>query len=289
MNVSADYPSLKEAADASSASAQRKFLTLNVAQLALLISGALVSAWTPATLEKQRLTAIATAALMFIALGVATSLRLTKFDDRWFRCRALAENIKSAVWYFVMSPTGSVTAAEATYLTSIAELQDRLAEIAKEVASRDNAGPLITAWMKTAQQLPFAEKMQMFRENRLQDQIQWYSAKAKLNARREKIWFALIFSAEFAAVAFATFQVWRLWEFNAAGPIAAVSAGFIAWMQIKRFSDLALSYGIAAVDLRHIGARWEHATTEEEIQGFVKEVETAISREHSVWLSRRLI
>jgi hypothetical protein len=67
-----------------------------------------------------------------------------------------------------------------------------------------------------------------------------------------------------------------------------MSAGAIAWMQTKRFSDLDVSYSIAANDLRRISAERKNAETEEDVQILVKEIETAVSREHSMWLTRRI-
>src|SRR5689334_22308850 len=103
MSAPIEYPSLMRAADSASGAAQRGFLRLNVAQLIILVVTALVTGWTPPSPDAQRWVAVAVALMMFVALGVATVLRLNKFDERWFRCRALAENVKSAVWYFVMS------------------------------------------------------------------------------------------------------------------------------------------------------------------------------------------
>src|ERR1035438_9149980 len=125
MNPQIEYPSLKEAADAASSSAQRTFLRLNIAQLAILIISALISGWTPGISSIQRSVALSVAILMFAALGITTMLRLTKFDDRWFRCRALAENVKSAVWYFVMSPANSATESEAAYLAEVERSEER--------------------------------------------------------------------------------------------------------------------------------------------------------------------
>jgi hypothetical protein len=281
------YPSLKQAADAASALSQRRFLALIIAQLWILVLTAVTSGWTPADPAFQRGVAIVVAILMFIALGIATTLRLAKFDDRWFRCRALAENIKSGVWFFVMSPAISVAEAEAAYLAEVDQVQKRLEQVAKEVALHDVGGPLITGWMRETQRLPLDEKVRLYREKRLEDQRGWYLNRSQYNTRREAWWFGGVFVIEFAAVAYAALQAWRLWQFNAVGAMAAMSVGLIAWMQTKRFSDLALSYGIAAGDLRRIAAEREHVATEEDLENLVKDVETAVSREHSLWLARR--
>jgi hypothetical protein len=288
MSAPVEYPSLKEAADAASDSAQAAFLKLNLAQLSLLVITALISGWTPSSHEAQRAVAVAIACTMFLALAVVTVLRLTKFDDRWFRCRALAENVKSAVWYFVMSPASSAISGEGAYLAEIEEMRKRLEQVTKDVALRDSGGPLITIWMKQTRELSLDQKLSLYREKRLDDQRTWYLRHSQLNTKREKRWFGAILAVEFTALAYAVLQIWQLLEFNAIGAMAALSAAFIAWTQTKRFSDLALSYGIAAGDLARIAAGKESAATEPELQSLVKEVETAVSREHSIWLARRV-
>lgn len=287
MKQAFEYPSLYAAASSASSAAQRVFLRLNAAQLSVLVLTAFVSGWTPASAAGQRGVAICVAVLMLGALAVSTSLRIWKFDDRWFRCRALAENVKSAVWYFVMCPAAQVSGSRTAYLEQIKQLQERLEQVAKEVASHDTDGPLVTRWMEESQNLSVDEKVSIYRRERLEDQRHWYHTKSQQNAKHEKLWAAAIFVIEFLAVGYAALQAWRLWEFNAVGTIAALSAALIAWMQTKRFSDLALSYSIAAGDLRHIASQRERAATEAEAQQLVKEVEAAVSREHSMWFARR--
>ena len=288
MNPIVDYPSLKHAADMSSGKAQRNFLYLNAALLAILTLTALISGWTPVCRETQRIIAIVVAVLMFATLAITTMLRVGKFDDRWFRCRAMAENIKSAVWFFVMSPPSLVASSEEDYLKNIGDLQKRLDLVAKEVALHDEGGSLVTTWMKDTQKLPLDQKLMIYRKDRVEDQLVWYFTKSRFNAAREKKWFLAIFFIEFFAIAYAALQAWQLWEFNLVGGMAAMGAGFIAWMQTKRFSDLGVSYSIAANDLRRIDAERKNVTTEEETRLFVNEIETAVSREHSIWLARRI-
>lgn len=283
------YPSLKVAADRASGVAQRTFLLLNVAQLTILVVTSFIAGWSPASSLWQRNVDIAVAVIMFGALGIATWLRLGKFDDRWFRCRALSENVKSAVWYFVMCPESLVVGSETNYLKEVELLQSRLEQVSKEVALYDDDGDLVTQWMRDTQKLPLEQKLRLYREHRLQDQQNWYHARARSNTRLEKNWFCAIFLVEFIAVACAAIQAWHHCEMNIVGGVAGMSAAFIAWMQTKRYSDLGVSYSIAASDLRQIAAKRQNATTEDEVQTLVQEVETAVSREHSMWLARRVI
>jgi hypothetical protein len=280
-------PAFKRTADAASGAAQRSFLQLSEAQLSLLAATAVVSGWTPVSDNWQRAAAILICLLMTAALAVNLWLRQGRYDDTWFRCRALAENIKSAMWYFIMSSSNQQPENEREYLRQIEEVQERLPGLDKELSLHRVEGPMVTHWMRHAQALPTEEKLDLFRAERVQDQIEWYQSKAAFNAWREKQWQAAIFILEFIALVYAGLYAWKLWQFNAVGGIASTSAAFLAWTQTKRHSDLANGYAVAAEDLRRIAAKREHAASDSEIQKFVREVETAVSREHSMWLARR--
>jgi SMODS and SLOG-associating 2TM effector domain 1/SMODS and SLOG-associating 2TM effector domain 3 len=288
MNSTIEYPDLQLAASAASDSAQKKFLYLNVAQLSILFLVASVSGWNPSEEYLQRIISVLVGIGMFVALIFATLLRIQKFDDCWFRSRALAENIKSLVWCFVMSPNESIAGSESKYHADVNQLRDRLKEVAKEVGVYDRNGPLMTPWMKKTQQLDLKHKLTLYRSHRINDQQNWYHKKAVSNAKAEKNWFVSIFIVEFLAVGYAVLQAVLLWQFNAVAGIAALSAAFIGWIQTKRFSDLATSYRIAAEDLRKISAMSENVSTEEEVNILVREVEAAVSREHTLWIANRI-
>ena len=88
----------------------------------------------------------------------------------------------------------------------MAELQKRLSPVAKEVALCDEGGQLVTTWMKEVQSLSLDQKLKIYRQNRVEDQLVWYFEKSRFNIRREKNWFVAIFVIEFFAVAYAALQ-----------------------------------------------------------------------------------
>ena len=283
------YPQLRDSADLASAAAQRRFLLLNRVQLTLLSVVAFVSGLSFETHSHQRAAAWSVCAFMFVTLAVSTSLRVGKFDDRWFRCRAFAENFKSIVWRYVMSSHDTEDVSAITYLDELQQLKERLPDLQREFALYSGSGNLITDWMRISQALTITEKVKLYRELRLEDQVTWYASKAKQNSQLETRWFWTIFCVEFVAIVFSAIQAWQLMKFSPVSGIAAVGTALIAWSQIKRFSDLGTSYAIAAGDLRRIAEVHHNVTTQAEVDLMVLEVETAVSREHSMWLARRVI
>ncbi len=284
-----DFPSLRNSADHASAKAQRTFLILNRIQLTLLTLVAFVSGLGFATARHQQQIAWAVCLMMFATLGVSTSMRIGKFDDRWFRCRAFAENFKSIVWRYVMSPTGAAEESVLEYVDELKQLSERLPDLQHEFARFSNSGHLITDWMKISHSLPITRKAALYRELRLEDQVTWYASKASLNSKLEDRWFWTIFCVEFGAIVCSAIQAWQLSRFSLVSGVAAFGTALIAWSQIKRFSDLGTSYAIAAGDLRRIAEVHRKVETQAELDLMVQEVETAVSREHSMWLARRVI
>jgi len=120
----------------------------------------------------------------------------------------------------------------------------------------------------------------------LENQINWYTGKARSNLSWETPWFWSIFVIEFIGVAYSAFQIWSLFTLNIVGGLSALSAAGIAWIQLKRYSDLANSYAVAREDLIRISEARRGASTQDEFKLMVSEVEAAISREHSMWKSR---
>jgi hypothetical protein len=86
----------------------------------------------------------------------------------------------------------------------------------------------------------------------------------------------------------AAYQACQLKEMNLVGGVASIGTALIAWSQRKHSSDLDTSYPIAAGDLRRIGEVRLKVETQEQLDLLVQEVETAVSREHSMWLARRV-
>jgi hypothetical protein len=69
--------------------------------------------------------------------------------------------------------------------------------------------------------------------------------------------------------------------------LAAVSAAATAWTQLGRHDELAKSYGLAAHELMVLHSRLELADSEEAFRQGVEETESAISREHTMWMAKR--
>jgi hypothetical protein len=285
------YPGLQQDADRASGRAQRFFLFTTRLHLLLLVAVGVGSSLTPDTPEHQRQVAFLVAGLMGAAFVVAVWIQKAKYDDRWFQCRALAENVKSLAWRYIMG-VGAEGGRQRgdpdrAFIQAVSDLRIRLRDLASALAVEASDASLITPWMRASKALSMNERMELFRKHRLLDQIDWYGRKARWNARREAGWAAAIYTAEVVAIGAAVWYAFSPWDWNPVGAIATLAAAFVAWSQVKRHSELSKTYRIAADDLRGLDAQFALVTDEREIPAFVHQVETAISREHSVWLQQR--
>jgi hypothetical protein len=229
--------------------------------------------------------------LMFSALVVGLAVQLKPMDQAWFQARAFAENAKDAAWRFMMMPKPAVQtdveAEEKTFLEELQQIRGRFPQVEKHLSAHDGGGEELTSAMREVRAKSAQERLTFYKEHRLLDQIEWYRAKAKFNARAETRWFVFILVGETLAVVVATVRMSTSTGYNPTGAIAAISACFVAWRQAKRFGDLSNTYGVACRDLNGLLTRAEHVHDEAQLLVFVDEVESAISREHRLWVELR--
>jgi len=287
----ADQPALWRSSDAAAVDTQRRYMFWIKAHLAVLAACGLISAWSPDNACYERLVSGAVALLMFGALMIGLLLKLTRIDDIWFRTRALAENAKAAAWRFAMKPKPATTEldeAEArAYEEELAQLRKRFSQLEKVLVRFADNGPQTTPEMQRLRSLPPAGRLEAYVRFRLQDQIDWYRNKAKANANAETRWFYWIFLIEALAIVVAVSRIFLHQEYNPVGGVTAMAAGFVAWSQTKRFSDLATSYAVACDDLKGLREGVSRVHDDTALLRLVADVEGAISREHRLWVVKR--
>jgi hypothetical protein len=225
---------------------------------------------------------------MFLAVSSSLAIKVGRFEVRWFKCRAFAENAKSIVWRFVMSTSADQGAREKEYLNEWLSLQKRLPELQREFALCEGSGKLITSWMQGVSGRNLEGKVSIYRSERVDDQREWYALNARINAGLHSRFFWLVFALELGTIAYAAIQASRLLPINFVGFIVGMGSGLLVWSQTKRYSDLATTYAVAAEDLNQISAKYTNAEDAEALASFVSDVEEAVSREHGMWLARRV-
>ena len=285
-----DFPSLYQSADRTSVESQRTYLRLTKADLVVLILGAAVASITTQTASINQ--ALLATSAVFISCGTILTIFLsqTRHKRKWYGGRAAAESIKTLTWRYMMraEPFEEASSSKGTderFLSSLSDVKltgDTLS-LDEELGTLGN----ITPQMREVRNLKFEDRKNLYLDSRIQDQIRWYAAKAASNSRDQSTWFVLVGAAQTLGVAAAILLILahESW-INPTGVLATIAASALAWLQTRQHEELSQSYTVAAQELGLIADLAPHVQ-ESEFSTYVADAETAISREHTLWLARR--
>jgi conflict system pore-forming effector with SLATT domain len=285
-------PGLFHDADRRSLEGQRQTLKLRGLQLVLLVGAALlaIAPLTVRGIEWGVLGAGVAFAAAFLTEATILSLRPEK---TWYQCRAIAESVKSLAWRYAVGghpfhkpgPAESADKAKAAFANRMRELLTEF-ETAGLIPSKGSAS-VITTWMQDMRESPIEVRKAVYKEHRIASQQAWYSTKARLNQRSSTQWSLGLLAVQVLGVTGAVLKGTGVIHVDVLGLMAAVAASAVAWLQINQHSTLMQSYAQAAWELLVVLNDLD-AATDSEWAKFVNEAESAISREQTAWLTRRI-
>lgn len=281
-----DYPALYASSDELSARAQRRFHVLLRSNLALLVLAALLSVgatdhWGLAVLQ---------ATTLLLALATTVASYFYRSERVWYSARALAESIKTLAWRFM----ARAEPFDLDDLQADRLLQNRLAETIRQnrsLAGRFQTGlarPQVSDEMRRVRSLNLADRISFYRLHRIVDQRNWYAAKATHNVRNGALFFYLVVAANGIAVVFALLKI----RFPESGywptdVLVTLASAILAYIQSKRFSELAASYALTAHEIGIVEEQLRFVVEEADFSSFVGDAENAFSREHTQWEARK--
>lgn len=287
------FPALYQCADDASLSAQKWYLRWVTFNLSLLIAGALVGSIGFTDLASKQIAYTISAIIFFGAVGVTILLATQRWEKIWYSGRAVAESAKSLTWKFVCSADpfpSSLTypAAVELFTASLKELLSENKQLAPFLASPAANGEQVTSYMAGFRNTAVGVKRDVYLAQRVDDQQQWYTRKSANNRSQRNIWFWVLVVFQMAAGASAVLlAVHPTFPWKASAVFSTLASATVAWGTMKRYQELAQSYGLAAQELSLIAARAPQIETEAGLARFVNDAETAISREHAMWVARR--
>jgi hypothetical protein len=147
----------------------------------------------------------------------------------------------------------------------------------------------ITPTMRAVRALPFADRRRLYVDQRLANQTTWYHGKAVgnlVNARRW-FWISLTGQAAAAIIALASIFAPTLPITSLVGFFAALATAATAWTQLGRHEELSKAYALAYQELIAIRTLADGVNSQAELQQLVNDGESAISREHTMWVAKR--
>lgn len=284
------YPALFQAAAEASAAGRRAYTRLVALELGLLILGAALGS---AAAFDPRLSPILPifAAVVFIAAAVLKVVsRDRDYDRQWFDGRAVAEAARSATWRYMMQvpPFDDDETADATLTGALRSALQARPGLHGALSSGPADTPQISDEMRDVRRRSIAKRLVMYREARIADQMTWYRRKGRTHRRRSTQFFWLALAAQLAAIAAAGLVIAdaALAKFNVMGLLAAIATAATAISQLHRNDELSRTYGLALQELSLIDGLAESVDTQSDLVAIVSDAESAISREHTLWVAK---
>jgi len=283
-----NFPALYQAADKASIDAQCVYYFALRCYLILLIVAAFVSFYWPKGVYGALLSAI----LFLVTLGILIWLKVQKPEDIWYNGRAVAESIKTRTWRWMMKaePYENDFSEEQTQKEFLSDLKAILRQnrsLSSFLEWNPDLGEAISVEMKVVRSLSLAERLDIYKNERVDNQSIWYSKKSQFNKRKSKQWFIVSIVLHSAAV---LMLLYRIKEPGATLPIeimATAASAVLTWLQAKKHNELKSSYTLAAHEIVLIKSEYASINTDNQLSDFVVNSEAAFSREHTQWTARK--
>jgi len=284
-----DYPALYQAADNASLKAQESYLDSVKGYVALSVIGAGLSV---AGIGSKG-AAIVAAVVFLSALFLSIYIAVRKNEGVWYRARAVAESIKTSTWRFMMrtepfDASQEIDLAKSDFSGLLQRILSEHNDLAHDLAGTFSMEAQISPKMEEVRGKTLNERKSIYLKDRIEDQRKWYTDKSKYNKKWGSIWFWILIGFQGVAVILTLMRVaypeWRYWPTEI---FVVAAAGIFTWLQLKRFRELAASYGLAAHEIGVAMGALETVQTENNFSDFVRDTENAFSREHTQWVAKK--
>ncbi len=288
-----DYPIAYRGASDASASGQKWYRRLIKVDLSLMIAAAalgVLMGMVPSSGVKY----IAYVAAVVVAGGfiVRYAQRTRRDAERWFDGRAVAESVKTNTWRYVMKarPFEDDAKCNTEFIRELDAILEQHRDLLLTIGELPEDPQQITKPMRQVRDLSWSERLELYKKQRLGDQIRWYNTKSEANRRLADRWSLASLGALGVAVAALLLipifgRVVNVLAFVSV--IATAEAASIAWTQLGRHDELRHSYQMACIELTNILSLAADVKDEDDLRRFVDDVENAVSREHTMWVARR--
>jgi hypothetical protein len=225
-------------------------------------------------------------AFAFVAIG----RRLTQWERKWYQSRALAESVKTTAWRYAMraepfdSSDQEATKRFREYLAGILRANRQLGTI---ISANDVADDQVTEDMRSIRKLTVHERIERYTKSRVENQQEWYSSKSRRNSKVRNLW-SVVIAIVFLALLLLVFGERVAPEVIAGNfdGLLVLCTAMIGWVEVKRYNELAASYGITSHEIGIIKSKVEIVQDDDSLSAYVNETERAFSREHTQWLAR---
>lgn len=279
------YPDLFYKADNYSNTNQKAFFILLCLQLLLTV---LIAASTLLVTIHNGFEYI-TRVLLLLLLCVVVVSGLTPFLKRWYLARSLAESIKTLSWRYAMNAAPFNINDELATGLFVERIRDLLEEN-KDMAAKfvvDSSQGVISDSMHAVRDIEDkCRKKEYYLRYRVEDQEQWYLARAKMFRKTAHCIDALMIICIATAILLSYCNCFSLQIGNGLINLLVVtSIALLTWASTKRYKDLSNSYSWTNIDVVLLHEQFKSPSCD--ISNCVADAENAFSREHASWLARK--
>lgn len=278
--------------DESAISAQRNHFRLIQFELILLVVVAILSLIVNLFQNETISTIIFSVIFIIFLIGIIIPAQYSKrqFGRKWFEFRAVAESIKSLAWQYAMACGDfyEENGANKLFLQQIKQIKEiyQINPDPKQISK----GTLndIQQSMEEVRKKGWQEKRETYIKERIENQITWYTDKAKVNDEYSEKTDKIVIYLQIIGIIICIFLAYT--HINGASALAltvTLIASIIGWSRSKQYAELVEPYQNAARELNEIRQEIELAKGETDLQCLILEAEQAISREHTMWRAKR--
>lgn len=277
MDKEIKYPAIFYSADNASAKAKKIYYVINFSNLSILFISTILSLF-------HNLSSIIA---LIVSLILTTLVFYIKLEKNWYQGRAVAESIKTRAWKLMMrsDPYDKDTSdeeIEELFLKDIKKIIGHKKDFFQLIGGKFLDGDQISESMRSIMSSDFEVRKSIYQKCRITEQKKWYSDKSSKNKKAKNTSFVIILILIVVSIILLVKGV-----SNITAVLVTLASSTIAWMQLERYQELTQSYALTATELGLIQTKLKHIDSDEDLSKFVDDAESAISREHTMWLARR--
>ena len=217
------------------------------------------------------------------------ALQIEKPDELWNNARDVAESIKSSAWKWMMKADPYLNEFEHSkklFLNELAIIHKEHPEIFTYTNPDSFNHDPIPDMMKDVREQNFETRLQIYLDQRMNDQQEWYIKKSQKNEKNFIISFICSFILHTIAFIMLLYRIQN--PISLPIEIVVTCAGaFFTWGKSKKYKDLKAVYAFASYELSIIKAESDDVKSNDELSDFVLKSENAFTRERITYLSRK--
>ena len=283
-----DLPGLYQSANQASLNAQENYFRGLRWYLILIICAAFISYARPSDI----LGALLSAGLFLITLGILIFIRVQRPDDTWYNGRAVAESVKTRSWRWMMraepyEDCDNVEIVSKQFIIDLKTILDQNRSLSHSLQSTNTAKDPISKIMKDVRSGSVADRLAVYIDQRVQNQVEWYWHKASFNKRRAQQWFWVSVFLHVTAIAMLLYRIREPALSLPVEVIATAAGAALTWLQAKKHNELNSAYALTAHEIVLIKGESDAVHDESQLSEYVINSEAAFSREHTQWVARK--